>query len=253
MNSGRQEGREPPGGEPDEDLSAELARWVRPDAVSAPNFDDLRLSLDAELAKERGPSAFLRSRSTPGRVAAVALLLLLLCLITLLFRARADLAVYPMGRMLLLSGVMLLWFLASTLLSLWPLSWPTPPRAVSKIAIAFGPVALLALYSLPTAHESHPASLQGPGGAALFLRALPCLGIGLLVALGVFVLLRAFDRGGSRTNLAMACAGGISANLLLQLHCPITAPPHMLLAHLGVALIMLAAVALRERVGPPRT
>jgi hypothetical protein len=253
MTGGREQGGEDPGDASDEVLSAELARWVRPDAVSAPDLSEMRLSLDAELLKERGPSAFLRSRSTPTRVAGVGLSLLLLALLTLLFRARVDLAVYPLPRMLLLLSVMALWFLGSAWLALWPLAWPEPPAALRKTLIAFGPVVLLALYSLPVAHTDHPASLQAEGGTALLLRALPCLGIGLVLAAGVYFLLRAFDRGGNRANLLMASAGGISANLLLQLHCSVTAPAHMLLGHLGVALIVLGAVALTERVAHRRT
>lgn len=243
MNSGDQ-----PETEPEEALSAELARWVRPDAVSVPDLNDLRLSLDAELAKERCPSAFLRSRSTPLRVLLLGVGLLILALLTLLLRGRVDLAVYPLPRMLLLLTAMAVWFFGSTWLALWPLSRPALPAAVLKAFIAFGPLLLLGLYSLPAAHTDHPASLQAPGVAALLLRAVPCLVFGAAIAAGTYSLLRAFDRGGSRASLLMASAGGLAANLLLQLHCPVTAPEHMLVGHLGSALSVLGAVWLTERV-----
>lgn len=247
MTSGDKPGEDAAKAEPDEALSAELARWVRPDAMSAPDLNDLRLSLDTELAKERGPSAFLRSRSTPLRVLLLGVTLLGLALLTLLLRGRADLAVYPLPRMLLLVALMALWFLASAWLALWPLSRPALPSGLLKGFIAFGPVLLLMLYSLPAAHTDHVASLQPPGTVALLLRALPCLAFGAVIAAGTYSLLRAFDRGGQRANLLMASAGGLAANLLLQLHCPVTAPEHMLVGHLGAALAVLGAVWLTGR------
>jgi hypothetical protein len=246
MSSGEEQ-REHAKAEPDEALGAELARWVRPDALSSPDLNDLRLSLDAELTKERGPSAFLRSRSTPMRVLGLCLALLVLALLTVLTRARADWDVYPLPRMLMLVALMAGWFVGSTWLALWPLSRPALPTAVRRGFIAFGPALLLVLYSLPVAHTDHAASLQAPGTSALLLRAVPCLMFGAVIAAGTYSLLRAFDRGGRRANLLMASAGGLSANLLLQLHCPVTAPEHMLVAHLGAALAILGAVWLMER------
>jgi len=42
----------------------------------------------------------------------------------------------------------------------------------------------------------------------------------------------------------------VSANLLLQLHCPVTAPLHLLLGHLGAVFVFAGGVALAARTAP---
>ena len=79
--------------------------------------------------------------------------------------------------------------------------------------------------------------------------ALRCLLIGSAVAAGMYAVLRGLDRGGSRRLLLMAACAGLAANLMLQLHCPKTAPLHLLLGHLGVVGVCFAAAWMlgRER------
>jgi hypothetical protein len=161
----------------------------------------------------------------------------LLAVLTLLVRPRLDLALYPGARMALVLGVVGVLVLLSALFALWPLVWRPIPEWLRKAVVVSGPLALLALYSLPAAHTAHPASLQAEGSAALLVRALPCLLIGSGVAASAFLLLRAFDRGATRVSLLFAACAGLYANFLLQLHCAVTSPSHMLLGHLGVALL----------------
>lgn len=227
--------------------SDELPRWAAGAAPALPDFEQLRAALEQDIAAERGPRAWLRSRSTPQRLAIVAATVALLAVGTLLASARPDLAVYPLGRMLLLLLALAALIALEAALSLWPLHWPAPPRWLARGAILAAPLGLLALYLLPAAHVDHPASLQAPGMRGLLARALPCLAVGSVVALAGYLLLRALDRGGVRRALLMAASGGLAANLLLQLHCPVTAPEHMLVGHLGVSLLLLGVVALVER------
>ena len=56
--------------------------------------------------------------------------------------------------------------------------------------------------------------------------------------------LRAFERQREPAFLWAAGAGAVAANLVLQLHCPVTARGHLLLGHFGVALIALLAALL---------
>jgi hypothetical protein len=94
---------------------------------------------------------------------------------------------------------------------------------------------------MPPAHTVHPASLHAEGWPALLQRATPCLAIGLAIGALFYGVLALLDRGGSYRAPAMAVASGLAANLALQLHCPVTAPLHMVVGHLGVALLLVAA------------
>jgi hypothetical protein len=228
----------------------ELPRWAAEAAPPLPDLEQLRAALEQDIARERGLGAWLRSRSTPVRLTIAGLAVALLGVGTALFAGRADLSVYPLGRMVLLLVAIAALIACEVTLSLWPMHRPAPPRWLARSAIAAAPLALLALYSLPAAHSNHPALLQESGASELFVHALPCLTVGSLVALAGFLLLRSLDRGGAARALSMAASGGLAANLLLQLHCSITAPEHMLVGHLGVILLMLAAIALVERALP---
>ncbi len=229
-----------------ETRARELLRTV-PEPLDLPDFTALEAELEREIAAEHGVRAGLRALSTPRRVLLVLLPLCSLAGITLLVRPRLDLAVYPSTRMALVLGVVSALVLLSLLLALWSLAWRPLPETVRKLGVALAPIALLVLYALPPAHTAHPASLQAEGLTALFLHALPCLLIGSAVAASTFFLVRAFDRGGTRASSLFAACAGLYANLLLQLHCSVTAPAHMLLGHLGVAVLALLAVALVRR------
>ena len=113
--------------------------------------------------------------------------------------------------------------------------------------LGLAPLLLAGLYLMPVAHTDPLASAQPQGAGAVLLRALPCLGVGMSIALIGSIALRAFDRGGSRALVLLASAGGVAANLLLLLHCPLTAPAHLLLGHLGVLLLVVAGALLLAR------
>lgn len=218
-----------------------------PESVALPDFTALEAELEREIAAERGVRAELRALSTPRRYLFVLLPLCALAGVALLVRPRLDLAVYPAARMGLVLGVVAALLLTSLSFALWSLAWRPVPEWLRKLAVALTPISLFALYALPPAHTAHPASLQAEGTGALIVRALPCLVIGSLVAASAFLLLRAFDRGAMRATWLFAACAGLYANLLLQLHCSVTAPSHMLLGHLGVALLALLGVALSAR------
>jgi len=218
-----------------------------PEPLAMPDFAALEAEVEREIAAEQGVRAALRALSTPRRVLLALLPLCALAAITALVRPRLDLAVYPGARMALVLGVVGALVFVSVLLALWSLAWRPVPEAVRKLAIALAPVALFVVYALPQAHTAHPASLQAEGLPALIMRALPCLVVGSMVAVCAFLLLRAFDRGATRASWLFAACAGLYANLLLQLHCAVTAPAHMLMGHLGVALLALLAVAWSER------
>jgi hypothetical protein len=212
-----------------------------------PDLDELFALVEQRLAEERGVRAWLRSRSTAVRIALSLASLALLAAPMALAWARPDLAVYPVFRLGLGMLVIIALLALQLLLVLRPLSRPPLPAWASQAAIASALVGLVVLYALPPAHLAHPASLQPPGWPALIERALPCLGFGLAFGLVSYGLLRLFDRGGTRATrraLLAAAYGGLVANLLLLLHCPVTAPAHLLVGHLGVAVLLLLGVGL---------
>jgi hypothetical protein len=244
MSGSKQADEQRPTGVPER--ARELLR-AQPEEIALPDLSALSAELERAIASEQGPRAALRSLSTPRRCLYAFLPLCFLAALTLLIRPRLDLAVYPAARMALVLVVVGALVLASLVLALWSLAWRPIPSFLRKALVASGPLALLALYSLPAAHSEHPASVSAEGTGALMMRALPCLLIGSAVAGAAFLLLRTFDRGATRVSLLFATCAGLYANFLLQLHCSVTAPAHMLLGHLGVALLAFVWVALLER------
>ena len=233
-------------------LREEVTRLVSQDAMPAADLGRLRAALTQELAAERGPRAFLRARPTGLRVLIACSAVLGVAAVSGFAGLRPDHGIYPPGRM---AAIVL--FIAGAVavelaISLRPLQLPALPRWLPTAAMAVALAGLFVLYALPAAHLSHPASLHASAPPMLLARAVQCLAIGLGFGVPVHALLRALDRGGADRALIAAVCAGLAANLGLQLHCPITAPAHMLLGHLGVALLLLAAAASYRRIGRPR-
>ena len=241
-------GAQPPDAEPT--LDAELARALRgptPGAAPAPELEGLFAALDTDLRRERGLAAFLRARSTGQRVMLAAGASAAVVLAAGAWFVRPDVVVYPAGRMAAVVLIAVSAFAASLALALRPTQRPAAPSWAAPAGAGAAVLGLMAVYLMPALPVLDPAHLQAPGLDAALHRALPCLGIGLVVAGALFAVWTLLDRGGARRGLAAAAAAGLTANLVLQLHCPITAPAHLLLGHLGVALVMLgAAIAARR-------
>jgi hypothetical protein len=204
-------------------------------------------SLAEDVKREHGLAAWMRSRSTGARVAVLAGAASAIVLVAFAAFTRPDLAVYPVGRMAGVAAVAGLGLVASLLFSLRPTHEPAPPSWAVPWVAALGLGGLAAVYVLPALPAIDPAHVQAPGFAAVLQRAAPCLGIGLVITLSLVALWALLDRGGARRGLAAAAAAGLTANLALQLHCPVTAPGHLLVGHLGAALVILGvAVASRK-------
>jgi hypothetical protein len=226
---------------------AELRARLRGDSPPGAELDALFRDTLGRVQAERGLSAYLRSRTTLVRVlCAVALVVALAAAAALAF-LRPDFSVYPQLRMVLVLAVIVGGLGVNAWLALRPLQLPALPAWAAPISAAAALVALLAFYMLPAPETGHPASVHAPGAAALLARALPCIGIGTGLGLVVFLAFTLLHRGGVWRGLAIAAAAGLTANLVLQLHCPLTAPGHMIAAHLGVALLLVGFAALRAR------
>lgn len=206
----------------------------------------------AELARrvneEVGPAAWLRSRSTPVRLALALGVPVLAATVYWATKRRADWDVYPHSRMLLEIGVLVLAVALVARAELRPLQYAARPVARGGTAVAafLAPIAI-ALFA--PAHTAHAASLEG-AGADFWPRALACLGFGLSIGLPALVVVRLLERNpeGPRVLVLLACGlGGLAGNLTLHLHCPITHLTHLLVGHATVGLVLLPLLLLRRR------
>jgi hypothetical protein len=200
----------------------------------------LEQAVRADLERERGAVAWLRSRSTPARLGLALGLVALVAALVLLLAARHDLHAYPLARLVAMLG----WFTvaagACAWLALRPAYLPRPSRAVIAAAAAFalgGPVVMALL------PEVHTNDLRG--------HAAVCFGIGTVAGLLALVVARALDRGaqGAGQLVLAAAAAGLLANITLALHCPVNHLGHLLLGHASVpfALVVGAWLARRRR------
>ena len=237
---------------PDTGLDPELARYAQgADEASPLDAEAMFHEVKGQITgADRSPAWWLRSRPTIVRRGIGVLAFVVIAVLGLFALPRPDMSVYPMARMvasLVALGVLLL---LSMITALRPLHEPAIGRGRALAIVASALLATLVVTALPPAHHAHPASLGGTGDALLG-RAAPCLYFGLLIGLPVYVLVRLLDRGSMLGALLAAAAAGLAGNFVLQLHCPITATAHQLVAHFTVAAIFVAAIfaieAIRER------
>jgi hypothetical protein len=221
-----------------------FARAVRTAESDAPiDLDALLARVKSSLAGERGARGWLRSRPTWMRRSISIAASTILSLFGLV-AVRPDLGAYPPWRMAITLGAFIVPLLFTIVLSLRPAYRPALKTEIilaSSVA-SLGIVLLLSV--LPPAHEAHAATIamaaaDGGGGA------MPCFFIGVLVSLPVLAIARVLDHRATKMVVVLsAVAAGLTANVTLQLHCPATAPTHLLLGHFSVALVVVVVVAL---------
>jgi hypothetical protein len=235
---------------PDETgLDPELARFAQgADGGSSLDPEAMFHEVQGRIAgADRSPAWWLRSRPTVVRRGIGLVVFAALAVLAIFALPRPDMGVYPVGRMAAsLVGLGALLSLA-IVTALRPLHEPAIGRGRGLLIVAAALLATLVVTGLPPAHHAHPASLGGTG-EELLTRAAPCLYFGLLVGLPVYVLVRLLDRGSMLGALLAASAAGLAANFVLQVHCPITATAHQVLAHFTVAAIFVAGIYVLEAV-----
>ena len=203
----------------------------------------------AAVAADTGLRATLRRAPTSVQVMWAVVLLLTAVGGVALQGIRPDIGSYPALRM----GGVLVVLVASTAaalaVTLRPLHRPPlQPLAITGAAVAaLGMPILLAV--VPEAVTGHMASMSK---GAFWSTAAGCFLMGTGAGVLLFVLLRAMDRR-SRTPAALivlsAALIGLAGNVALQLHCPLTAPMHLLAGHasVGVVWAAIAGVAVIAR------
>ena len=209
-------------------------------------------SLETRIQAEASAAGWLRSRTTVTRVSLLLLAALGVALVQLFWFRRADFDLYPTTPFLVVIAAFSLLIGLALAACIRPLQEPRLSRWALPGLIGGGLVMPLLLYAGHPVHASHPASIAG-AGPDLLPRAGACFVYGLLLALPVLVLARAVDRGEHRIGGAALCAalaGGLTANLALHLHCPITHAGHLLFGHATLVLVLVAVYALYDRFAP---
>lgn len=225
------------------DLGRELAEMIAPDA--APASDELRERVRSSLEAERRPTAWLKNLSTPGRLAVAMSLSASIIVLAGIAKPRADWSAYPKWRMALVLSLFAVSLGATLVELLRPLHVPAPaPRHPRMLATAG--------LGLPLVVSSLPAPVRDLSGAGNdFVRAaLACFSYGSLLAVPVLAALFLLERRTTATRavvLLTAAAGGLVGNLVLQVHCPITHPAHLLSGHATIGFGLAAVYALVAR------
>jgi hypothetical protein len=128
--------------------------------------------------------------------------------------------------------------------SVRPLQASPPERRGFVAAFAAGlavPV-LFAVITPPGAAFARNPVVGEPAAA------IGCFVIGAFSGALLVFGLRLLDRGASSsTGLTAAVAGGLLGNAALELHCPVTAPMHLLTGHASVGFALLLVMALLGR------
>ena len=220
---------------------AELGRSLASQASLALPFpDEFFEQLEARVARETGPRAWLRSRPTSLRGMFVVLSVLLVILFGGIAKQRPDFVDYPTLRVALVLGS---YFVVIVLAASKELTLaPRRGGFAEHPALVFGGLALPFLIAFMPATEA--SRHAGPEGA------LGCFGYGALLTLPVALLLWAFDRDDRpslRTVGLSAVALGLSANLALELHCPSGNALHLLLGHASIGVAWLGAWYMARR------
>ncbi len=237
--------------EADDALGARLAAGQ---SQAEPGAELLR-AVEAEIARERGLRAWLRSRATPLRWLFVVGSVLVVVGFHQLLRRRTDFDFYPLARFQVVSALFGVALMLGVDGALRVLTRAQPRRLLlAGAALSVFVLPFLVALLPPPAADVHPAALAG-AGADFAARALGCFVYGVLISLPAAALLwltSRDDRPNASTLLFAAGSAGVAANLALHAHCAITYPGHLLAGHATVGVCWLVLGALGARLARAR-
>jgi hypothetical protein len=124
-----------------------------------------------------------------------------------------------------------------------PVHLPALPRwqTIVVVSLAVGATIVAAFWPIPAA-----SAVAGHDHGSGFMAG-ACMGVGLLLGIPVYALLRLVDRGNALGNLVAAAAAGVAGNFVLKAHCSIAGTTHELLGHASVALVFVIGLGLVHR------
>ena len=196
---------------------------------------------------DRTLAGFLRSRSTSVRRAIVLSIFTALALV--------GWFAFPLigeeGRSLQWTASLVA-FLVLLVLAMFmvtrPVHLPELPRwqSVCLVCVAVGATVVAAFWPIPAALA---ATTHDHGGG--FMAGM-CMGVGLLLGVPVYALLRLVDRGNALGGLVAAAAAGVAGNFVLKAHCAIPGTSHELLGHASVAVLFVLGLGLVHRAIPSK-
>lgn len=209
-------------------------------------LEDLYQGIQRQLQRERGVSAWLRSRRTPTRLLIGASWVAGLTALSGWLIPRTRFAPVPVERVVLIMTALSVLAAALLRVGLRP-AQASPPN---DRAVVFG---LAAGLSFPVVAAFLPAGLHPFDHYVEYTQTqatVGCFVIGAVTGALVVAMLRALDRFSHQTrlgSLVAAVTGGVAGNLALELHCPVTAPAHLLLGHATVGLALVLAYGVVRR------
>jgi hypothetical protein len=130
-----------------------------------------------------------------------------------------------------------------------PVHLPALPRwqSMCLVCLAVGATIVAAFWPVPAALAAAATHEHGGG-----FMAGACMGVGLLLGVPVYALLRLVDRGNALGSLVAAAAAGVAGNFVLKAHCSIAGTSHELLGHASVVLVFVLGLGLVHRAIPSK-
>ena len=128
-----------------------------------------------------------------------------------------------------------------------PVHLPALPRwqSLCLVCIALGATVLAAFWPHPAAQAATPDHVGSVMAGA-------CMGVGLLLGVPVYALLRLVDRGNALGSLIAAAAAGVAGNVVLKAHCSVPGTSHELWGHASVAILFVVGLGLVHRFVPAK-
>ena len=210
---------------------------------TGPLFDEMFSELKARCDQsDRTLAGFLRSRSTAARRMIVLSIFAFLGLVGWfafpLIAAEGRSVQWTASLIAFCILLVLAMFMVTR-----PVHLPALPRwqSLCLICVAVGATIVAAFWPIPAALA---AATHNHGGGFM---AGACMGVGLLLGVPVYALLRLVDRGNALGNLVAAAAAGVAGNFVLKAHCSIAGTSHELLGHASVALVFVLGLGLVHR------
>ncbi|MGB5266801.1 MAG: hypothetical protein WBN30_09455 [Polyangiales bacterium] len=214
---------------------------------SAERMDRMFCNVKAECDKsDRSIAGFLRSRSTMARRAIVLSVFATLAVVGwFAFPLVGDQARTVQWAISLATFCVLL--VLAMFMVTRPVHLPAVPQwqSVCLVCIALGATVFAAFWPHPAAQAATHEHVGGVMAGA-------CMGVGLLLGVPVYALLRLVDRGNALGSLVAAAAAGVAGNFVLKAHCTVPGTSHELLGHASVAVLFVVGLGLVHRFVPAK-